>query len=493
MKRRSLALILAAALLLGAGALAANVGSFTDVDSGAWYADAVKYVTEEGLFNGKTDTLFAPGDTMTRGMFVTVLGRYADVDPDIWIEGEITASGVNVRSTASTEGSVVAVLTTGDTVYVLGYTNGWYQIRTKDGQDGYVRNDLMQWKSSFSDLGLQQYYTPYVHWAYSKGITSGIEDKIFGPENSITREQICTLFYNYVEKSGLTLQRTVSRETFPDDAQISSWAKDAVYAMQEAGIIGGRDNGNMDPKANATRCEVAVMFQRFAKALEPEETPTPSPSPSVPSEPIDYDLFGNVVEESAAVNDAWFADACFIGHSIIEGLQVNDYFPQADFYCHSGISCKTLLTYDEFAYLDDGEEQTGTITQALAANSYEKVYIMLGINEMSSSTSDFVAAMTTLVNIIKTTQDSPDIYLIAVTPVGGDSFNTGNYAIANILKFNDALQQLSLDADCYYLDLFGRFADETGRALDEYMNDSFHFNAAGNAAIETYIKTHTVA
>ena len=52
MKRRSLALILAAALLLGAGALAANVGSFTDVDSGAWYADAVKYVTEEGLFNG---------------------------------------------------------------------------------------------------------------------------------------------------------------------------------------------------------------------------------------------------------------------------------------------------------------------------------------------------------------------------------------------------------------------------------------------------------
>ena len=124
MKRRSLALILAAALLLGAGALAANVGSFTDVDSGAWYADAVKYVTEEGLFNGKTDTLFAPGDTMTRGMFVTVLGRYADVDPDIWIEGEITASGVNVRSTASTEGSVVAVLTTGDTARGLAWLAG---------------------------------------------------------------------------------------------------------------------------------------------------------------------------------------------------------------------------------------------------------------------------------------------------------------------------------------------------------------------------------
>lgn len=55
---------------------------FEDVEPGSWYYDAVQYVRVNGLFYGTNKTTFWPEGTMTRGMFVTVLGRMAGVDPD---------------------------------------------------------------------------------------------------------------------------------------------------------------------------------------------------------------------------------------------------------------------------------------------------------------------------------------------------------------------------------------------------------------------------
>ena len=100
MKKRTLASILSLLLLFSivSTASAASVNGFTDVSDTAWYADAVEYVTDNKLFQGKTETTFGPGDPMTRGMFVTVLGRYAEVDTERWIEGEIIRTDVNVRA-----------------------------------------------------------------------------------------------------------------------------------------------------------------------------------------------------------------------------------------------------------------------------------------------------------------------------------------------------------------------------------------------------------
>ena len=50
---------------------------FEDVKQGSWYYDAVQYVRVNGLFYGTSETAFTPDGTMTRGMFVTVLGRMA--------------------------------------------------------------------------------------------------------------------------------------------------------------------------------------------------------------------------------------------------------------------------------------------------------------------------------------------------------------------------------------------------------------------------------
>lgn len=92
MKRRSISLLLVLTMLLGllpAQVFASDTtrsvdtkNPFTDVPQGSWYYDAVQYVRVNGLFNGTSKTIFAPNGSMTRGMFVTVLGRMAGVAPD---------------------------------------------------------------------------------------------------------------------------------------------------------------------------------------------------------------------------------------------------------------------------------------------------------------------------------------------------------------------------------------------------------------------------
>ena len=56
--------------------------AFQDVKTGDWFYPAVDFVTEKGLFHGTGDNKFSPNTAMTRGMFVTVLGRFEGIDPD---------------------------------------------------------------------------------------------------------------------------------------------------------------------------------------------------------------------------------------------------------------------------------------------------------------------------------------------------------------------------------------------------------------------------
>lgn len=82
MKKRLLSFILAIALfacMIPTTAGAVSVAAFTDVQPGAWYYDAVDYAAENGLFDGTSPTTFSPNSAMTRGMFVTVLGKKTGV------------------------------------------------------------------------------------------------------------------------------------------------------------------------------------------------------------------------------------------------------------------------------------------------------------------------------------------------------------------------------------------------------------------------------
>lgn len=524
--KKLISILLIVSMLASLGVMSTAYSGYSDVSNDTWYYDSVKYVTEKGLFNGTSDSAFSPGGTMTRAMFVTVLGRYANISSSVQGFGIISKAGVNMRSSASTDSSIVAVLDKGTNVYVTGKSGDWYKV-LYSGKSGYIRNDLISvtGNSKFTDVPYGQYYSAYIQWAYDEALVSGTTETTFSPESGVTREQICTILYNYSTKSGLTLPKLKSQVIFTDDAQISSWAKDSVYALQQAGVISGRTNGGFDPSATATRAEVAALLAQFVSAIEtttpvptpspspsPTPTPTPSPSTSPDTRPVypeteynGYTLSGNIVHASASVSDSYFNDACFIGHSIVSGMEMYFSLPNADFYAVNGIAASTMLKYDQFTlsttHLDeDGEtvNDTGTLEQVLNEKSgeYSKVYIMLGTNELGPETyhaSTYYSSMRTLVSIVKKTQPNAKIYLIATIPVSRDrSIHNLNYTRDNILTFNTKLMQLSVVENVYYIDAFSVFANENGYLPESYcLEDGIHILKPQYAQLKSYLKTHT--
>ena len=182
------------------------VPNFTDI-SGHWAKEHILFTVSRGLFSGTSKTTFSPNTTLTRGMFVTALGRLAGINP------------------------------------------ADYQNR------------------NFTDVKANAYYAPYVNWAASKGIVSGTTSSTFAPDSNITREQMAVIMKNYADKMGYSIPKTLEAVTFADHAQISSWAKDAVKAMQQAGVLSGKENNRFDPQGSATRAEAATVLHRFVEIV----------------------------------------------------------------------------------------------------------------------------------------------------------------------------------------------------------------------------------
>ena len=97
----------------------------------------------------------------------------------------------------------------------------------------------------------------YIATAVKAGITTGVTDTEFNPDGLITREQAATILYRAIVSKGIVLE--ISGEVFADDASISDWAKDAVYALKAAGIISGRDGNNFCAGDSITRAEAAKI------------------------------------------------------------------------------------------------------------------------------------------------------------------------------------------------------------------------------------------
>ena len=185
--------------------------AFTDIHN-HWAADNILFAASRGLLSGTSDTTFSPNTGMSRGMFVTALGRLAGINPDSYKTGK------------------------------------------------------------FTDVKADAYYAPYVNWAAQNGIVEGVTATTFAPDSNINREQMAVIMANYAKKLGYDLPKTLQAVTFADNAQISSWAKNAVRAMQQAGILAGKNGNKFDPKGTATRAEVATILRRFVEIVIDPQT-----------------------------------------------------------------------------------------------------------------------------------------------------------------------------------------------------------------------------
>ena len=181
-----------------------GVMRFLDVRREDWFYKSVRYVVEQGLFQGTTQELFSPHAPMTRGMLVTVLYRLAG-------SPEVTES------------------------------------------------------SGFADVAADKYYAGAVSWAAESGIVSGMSAGSFAPEAQVTREQLAAILYRYAREKRHDTSKSAELEGFSDYSRVSAYAVEGLSWANAAGLVNGRSETELSPQGSATRAEVAAILYRFAE------------------------------------------------------------------------------------------------------------------------------------------------------------------------------------------------------------------------------------
>ena len=178
---------------------------FDDVDSSAWYADAVSYVAENGIMNGAGNGTFAPDTVMSRAMLVQVLYN---------LEGKPEAADC-----------------------------------------------------TFTDVAADAWYADAVAWAADAGIVTGVSDTTFAPDQMMTREQIATILYRYAAYKNYDVTASNDLSSYTDAGQIGSYAVEAMQWANGAGLITGSTATTLNPLGSATRAEVATILMRFLESV----------------------------------------------------------------------------------------------------------------------------------------------------------------------------------------------------------------------------------
>lgn len=178
---------------------------YIDVNEGDFYYEAAKYAYKNGIMTGLSETIFGGDQLLSRAQFATILHR---------VEGKPAAEYDADRFT------------------------------------DVVLSDATSW------------YVEPVMWASEKGVITGYADGSFGPADSCTREQMITMMYRYAKASGYDVSAGADLSVFPDGADVSEFAQEAMSWAVAEGLISG-DNGNINPQGIASRAQTVTIIKRY--------------------------------------------------------------------------------------------------------------------------------------------------------------------------------------------------------------------------------------
>ena len=176
---------------------------FSDVEAGKWYTEAINFCYQHGYMNGVSKNEFGTNIGITRAMFATLIGSIDNANREMY-------------------GS----------------------------------------KGIFKDVQKGKWYSSSVEWAYDNCIVAGVDNGVFAPDAKISRESMALMLYKYALISGIDVSKKTNLDSFADSSDVHEWAKNALEWAVESSIIGGY-NGRLNPRATATRAEVAVMLKAF--------------------------------------------------------------------------------------------------------------------------------------------------------------------------------------------------------------------------------------
>ena len=233
------------------------------------------------------------------------------------------------------------------------------------------------------------------------------------------------------------------------------------------------DDVKTDPAPDTP--EPAQNTDPTAPESVPPETAPPQTEPAQPS--------------GADMSDDFFADAAFVGNSLIEGMRLYSGLTSCDYYSANSLSVMAINS-THCVKLENGG--SGTIFQGLAQHQYGKIYLLFGINEIGYDTASFIKAYGGMLDKIREIQPDATIYIMSLTPVSkakSDSSSTFNMTRVN--AFNNALSDLASEKGCRYLDVCSALAGEDGYLPANCTSDGIHFTAGVYQTWVTYLRNNS--
>ena len=179
-----------------------SASRYTDVKKTDWFYGDVEYVSVHGLMDGVGNGKFAPVQSTSRAMIVTILWR---------LEG-------------------------------------------KPAPDAQM---------TFRDVPARQWYTEAIGWAAENGIVTGYSAQTFGPTDSVTREQLAAILYRYASYKGYDTTARADLSRFVDSSKVSFWAQEALSWANAAGLVNGMPGNLLAPQGTADRSQTAAILHRF--------------------------------------------------------------------------------------------------------------------------------------------------------------------------------------------------------------------------------------
>ncbi|GLC88107.1 choice-of-anchor I family protein [Lysinibacillus piscis] len=171
--------------------------TFADIQ-GHWAQEAIEHLANAGIFKGVTKEQFYPEEQLTRAQFIAVLGRTQQL-----------------TSTAT---------------------------------------------APFTDVRSTDYFAQAVAWAVENKLIATATNQ-FKPYDAITREEAAQVLYRYLQLTGYEFSQSQAKQLYTDDATIAPTAKEAIYALQQAGIMTGNEQQQFSPQATLTRAAAATILQ----------------------------------------------------------------------------------------------------------------------------------------------------------------------------------------------------------------------------------------
>lgn len=270
-------------------------------------------------------------------------------------------------------------------------------------------------------------------------------------------------------------------DSAPEDYTLEGTA-DGQGQVEGTDGIAEPDIQGEEPGQAETEDLEAMASQPQDQAVSGEEEAPSEPEP----EPEPEIVIGRVEED-------YFADALFLGDSRTVGLGMYGGLRDiATFYASTGMTIYKLFGA-EIVEMPDQQEKI-TVEEALQHQSFRKIYIMMGINEVGSGTAEsFTKAYGEVIARIQELQPDAIIYIEGILKVTTDRSNKGDY-INNeaIEERNEAISQLADGERIFYLDVNQAVCDEDGGLVKDYTSDGVHLKAKYLTLWEEYLKDNAV-